>query len=48
MDEKSTADPTSWVRKANERATNHGRYTYDSVLGQGGFGSVLKACDNKK
>jgi serine/threonine protein kinase len=33
------------VNKANNRATNKGRYDYKSVLGEGSFGHVLKATD---
>ena len=31
------------VREANDKATNGGRYSYDGVLGEGSFGTVLKA-----
>ena len=33
---------------ANNTATKNGRYSYDSVLGEGSFGNVLKACDTTK
>ena len=33
------------VNKANNRATNSGRYAYKVVLGEGSFGSVLQATD---
>jgi len=40
-----TMDESKVVRKANDKATKAGRYSYDSVLGGGGFGKVLKAQD---
>ena len=36
------------VRSANNTATKSDRYTYESVLGKGSFGTVLKACDMTK
>ena len=34
------------VSEANNRASSSGRYAYKAVLGEGNFGSVLKATDN--
>ena len=33
------------MSEANNRASNSGRYAYKTVLGEGNFGSVLKATD---
>ena len=33
------------VSEANNQASNNGRYAYKAVLGEGSFGSVLKATD---
>ena len=41
----SDAKSSKKVSKANNRATNSGRYAYKAVLGEGSFGSVLKATD---
>ena len=41
----SDAKSLEIVNKANNRATNSGRYAYKAVLGEGSFGSVLKATD---
>ena len=41
----SDAKSSKKVSKANDRATNSGRYAYKAVLGEGSFGSVLKATD---
>ncbi len=35
------------LKKANKRASKKGRYTYGEVIGEGSFGTVLKATDTK-
>ena len=45
---QKTKSSSDLVNEANELATKNGRYTYQSQLGEGSFGSVLQAYNTKK